>query len=80
MVRNAKTGTYNGFGGSVQVSRLGNPLINEVINPMSVKDLWNTTDPADDQQFAQFFNADDAAKEPEEDESLEADRDFLARF
>jgi hypothetical protein len=54
MVRNAKTGTYNGFGGSVQVSRLGNPLINEVINPMSVKDLWNTTDPADDQQFAQY--------------------------
>jgi Domain of unknown function (DUF4331) len=53
-VRDPKTGTYNGFGGSVQVSRLGNPLVNEVINPMSVKDLWNATDPADDHQFAQY--------------------------
>ena len=25
----------------VQVSRLGNPLVNEVINPMGVKDKWN---------------------------------------
>ena len=34
-----------------QVSRLANPLINEVIIPLGRKDKWNTTDPADDAQF-----------------------------
>jgi len=34
----SSTGLYKPFGDSVQVSRLGNPLFNEVINPMSVKD------------------------------------------
>ena len=29
----------------IQVSRLGNPLFNEVIVPMSRKDEWNATDP-----------------------------------
>ena len=29
----------------VQVSRLGNPLINEVITPMAQKDYWNSTPP-----------------------------------
>ncbi len=28
-----------------QISRLGNPLINEVIIPMGVKDYWNTQAP-----------------------------------
>jgi Domain of unknown function (DUF4331) len=32
----------------VQVSRLGNPLINEVIIPISQKDKFNRTSPADD--------------------------------
>jgi hypothetical protein len=32
----------------VQVSRLGNPLINEVIVPIGAKDKYNRTDPADD--------------------------------
>ena len=32
----------------VQVSRLGNPLINEVIIPIGAKDKFNRTDPADD--------------------------------
>ena len=36
----------------VQVSRLGNPLVNEVIIPMGKKDYWNTQQPADDKQFA----------------------------
>src|SRR3954471_1420916 len=35
----------------IQVSRLGNPLFNEVIVPMSRKDEWNATDPADDRDF-----------------------------
>jgi uncharacterized protein DUF4331 len=35
----------------VQVSRLGNPLINEVIVPTNKKDYWNSTSPAQDAQF-----------------------------
>jgi hypothetical protein len=38
----------------VQVSRLGNPLFNEVIVPMSLKDRWNKEEPADDKNFADF--------------------------
>ena len=38
----------------VQVSRLGNPLINEVIIPMSQKDMWNSVDPSTDAQFLGF--------------------------
>jgi hypothetical protein len=37
-----------------QVSRLGNPLFNEVIVPMSRKDEWNQLPPSDDKQFADF--------------------------
>ncbi len=36
----------------VQVSRLGNPLFNEVLVPMVRKDYWNTQSPATDSQFA----------------------------
>ncbi len=38
-------------GGWVQVSRLGNPLFNEVIVPMGMKDMWNGLPPAQDKQF-----------------------------
>ncbi len=34
----------------VQVSRLGNPLINEVVIPIGQKDKFNRTSPADDLQ------------------------------
>jgi hypothetical protein len=34
--------------GEVQVSRLGNPLVNEVVIPLGKKDLFNATQPADD--------------------------------
>ncbi|MEV0426645.1 DUF4331 domain-containing protein [Micromonospora sp. NPDC050495] len=37
-----------------QVSRLGNPLFNEVVVPMSRKDRWNTLPPTEDKRFAQF--------------------------
>ncbi len=33
------------FGDWVQISRLGNPLFNEVIVPMGKKDLWNSLTP-----------------------------------
>jgi hypothetical protein len=39
----------------VQVSRLGNPLVNEVIIPMGRKDFWNSTRPVDDSQFIKYF-------------------------
>jgi hypothetical protein len=35
----------------VQVSRLGNPLINEVLIGVGHKDRWNASDPKDDAQF-----------------------------
>jgi hypothetical protein len=38
--------------GWTQVSRLGNPLVNEVVVPTASKDLWNRSRPADDEQFA----------------------------
>jgi len=44
-------GNTSCFGNWVQVSRLGNPLINEVVIPMGSKDLWNSLMPADDAQF-----------------------------
>jgi hypothetical protein len=37
-----------------QVSRLGNPLFNEVIVPMSKKDLWNSLPPSGDQAFLKY--------------------------
>jgi len=41
-------------GGFTQVSRLGNPLINEVLIPTDLKDRWNATRPVEDSQFAQY--------------------------
>ncbi len=38
-----------------QVSRLGNPLINEVVIALGDKDRWNTLPPADDKQFAHYY-------------------------
>jgi hypothetical protein len=37
-----------------QVSRLGNPLVNEVIIPMAMKDLWNSLAPGADRQFINY--------------------------
>ena len=37
-----------------QVSRLGNPLINEVVIAMGDKDRWNSLPPSDDKQFAHY--------------------------
>ncbi len=40
-----------------QVSRLGNPLINEVIIPTSLKDKWNASTPDKDKQFEQYYSS-----------------------
>jgi Domain of unknown function (DUF4331) len=46
--RKGKSGKRSQQDGYVQVSRLGNPLINEVIIPIGQKDKFNATSPADD--------------------------------
>jgi hypothetical protein len=38
----------------VQVSRLGNPLFNEVITPMADKDRWNAVPPSQDAEFLKY--------------------------
>jgi hypothetical protein len=48
-------GTNESTGPWVQVSRLGNPLINEVVIPLGKKDLWNRSEPEDDAQFASSY-------------------------
>jgi hypothetical protein len=42
-------------GGWRQVSRLGNPLINEVIIPVGQKDYWNSQAPHKDSQFEKYY-------------------------
>ena len=51
-VWDASTRSWHGHGSFHQVSRLGNPLFNEVIVPMASKDRWNHVPPHDDSQFA----------------------------
>jgi hypothetical protein len=43
------------FGGFQQVSRMGNPLVNELIIPIGQKDLWNATAPEDEARFADSY-------------------------
>jgi hypothetical protein len=53
-VRQGKKNDDVYVGPQVQVSRLGNPLFNEVIVPMALKDTWNGLAPAEDKRFAEF--------------------------
>ena len=53
-IYDAVPGRYISAGPFVQVSRLGNPLVNEVLIPMGSKDLWNSLPPADDHLFASY--------------------------
>ncbi|HKC22059.1 MAG TPA: DUF4331 domain-containing protein [Gaiellaceae bacterium] len=45
-----------------QVSRLGNPLINEVLIPTELKDKWNASTPDKDRQFEQYYSSPILAK------------------
>ncbi|HEY3923517.1 MAG TPA: DUF4331 domain-containing protein [Acidothermaceae bacterium] len=47
--------TAQNLGGWEQVSRLGNPLINEVVIPMGSKDDWNHSAPSSDSNYAASF-------------------------
>ena len=44
-------GTLESTGDYVQVSRLGMPLVNEVVAPLGAKDLFNSSKPENDAQF-----------------------------
>jgi hypothetical protein len=46
----------------VQVSRLGNPLFNEVVVPMGSKDRWNSLPPSADKQFLKYVEHPELAK------------------
>jgi len=54
-------GTVKNSGAWVQVSRLGNPLINEVIIPLGMKDYWNSQKPSRDSQFQQYYETPELA-------------------
>lgn len=43
------------IGKLVQVARMANPLINELIIGTGLKDRWNATDPKDEKQFLKFY-------------------------
>ena len=45
-----------------QVSRLGNPLINEAVIPMGHKDEWNRVAPSDDGRFLKYVQQPEVAK------------------
>lgn len=39
----------------VQVARMGNPLVNELIIPTNMKDKWNATDAEEEAEFVSFY-------------------------
>jgi Domain of unknown function (DUF4331) len=51
-ISNDEGGGHHHSGPFTQVSRLGNPLFNEVIVPIGQKDYWNRQAPRHDKQFA----------------------------
>jgi hypothetical protein len=53
-IRQPGSGTVHESGGWVQVSRLGNPLFNEVIVPLGDKDRWNALPAQADAQFLHY--------------------------
>ena len=55
-------GLHVGVGPLVQVSRLGNPLFNEVIVPLASKDAWNRALPRNDSDYASSVTHPELAK------------------
>jgi Domain of unknown function (DUF4331) len=54
-------GTIDATGPFVQVSRLGNPLVNEVLIPLGKKDLWNASEPRNDANFLDRYTSPELA-------------------
>ncbi len=52
-----KAGAQTAYGPYVQVSRLGMPLVNEVVIPVGLKDTWNGSQPRDDGQFLSYVTS-----------------------
>ncbi len=48
--------TTRNSGAWVQVNRLANPLVNEVIIPTGLKDQWNALEPSQDGRFRQYYD------------------------
>ena len=48
---------FRNRGGFTQVSRMANPLVNEVIIGTGSKDRWNQRDPDDEKQFLNFYES-----------------------
>jgi hypothetical protein len=61
--RRTKAHAKRSSGGDVQVSRLGNPLVNEVVIPLGKKDMFNATQPSDDlKNFGKYVLSPELAK------------------
>lgn len=54
-------GNLDSEGPWVQVSRLGNPLVNEVLIPVGKKDYWNASSPRNDSQFLANYRSPELA-------------------
>ncbi|MDP9220863.1 MAG: DUF4331 domain-containing protein, partial [Actinomycetota bacterium] len=56
------TSPLNSAGTAVQVSRLGNPLVNEVVIPLKDKDRFNASKPVNDPQFLNYVTDPELAR------------------
>jgi len=56
------TSRYAPGTGWKQISRLGMPLVNEVVIPVGKKDLWNASAPRDDTQFLPYVTDPEVAR------------------
>jgi hypothetical protein len=50
-----KNGDRDNSARYVQVARMGNPLVNELLIPTNMKDKWNATDAEDENEFVSFY-------------------------
>ena len=61
-MHDSSRGSYDNRGPWEQVSRLANPLVNEVLIPMSLKDAWNSREPRNDRRFQEYVERPELAK------------------
>ena len=57
-----QSGSESSTGSFVQVSRLGMPLVNELVLPVGQKDKWNGSKPTDDGQFLKYVTEPEVPK------------------
>jgi Domain of unknown function (DUF4331) len=50
-------GTTRNSGAFVQVNRLGNPLVNEVVIPTGLKDQWNAQQPWQESRYRKYYES-----------------------